>query len=271
MANKITLEAINGSLQGKTFDFEEKTRIFIGRQEDCGIVIPENTISRYHCVMEITPPEVKLQDFGSLNGTFLNGEKIGQRDRSQSWEEVKDEERQEYTLKDGDILGLGSKNEFKLIIEAAETCTQCGVELPSGYKDEETVPEDAEPMRTNSKGERICEACYMKNKQEQLEREIAEKKAVEEAEGKKAEEARIAAEKAEQARLAAEREEKKRQEQEKERERQEKNRQKREEDEARKRKEAEERKKKEAEQRHIEEEKRAEAERQRIAVAAHGA
>ena len=42
MADKITFEVTKGSLQGKKFDYEEKTRVFIGRQEDCGIVIPEN-------------------------------------------------------------------------------------------------------------------------------------------------------------------------------------------------------------------------------------
>ncbi len=90
MAGKITFEVIRGALAGQTFEYGEKTRIFVGRQEDCGIVVPENTVSRYHCVLEITPPDVKLQDFGSLNGTFLNGEKIGQREREQSWEDARE-------------------------------------------------------------------------------------------------------------------------------------------------------------------------------------
>ena len=48
----------------------------MGRQADCGIVLPEKTVSRYHCLLDINPPTVKLQDFGSLNGTFLNDVKI---------------------------------------------------------------------------------------------------------------------------------------------------------------------------------------------------
>ena len=208
LAKKIMFEAVKGSLEGKKFEFEQNARVFIGRQEDCGIAVPENTVSRYHCVLEITSSEAKLQDFGSLNGTFLNGEKIGQRDRSQSWEDVKDEERQEYILKNGDILGLGSRCELRLTIEAAETCAQCGAELPSGYEDGETVPEDAQPLQINNKGEHICEECYIKNKKEQLDKDIAGKKALEEAQRKKAEEARIAAEQAEQARIVAQREEK---------------------------------------------------------------
>jgi pSer/pThr/pTyr-binding forkhead associated (FHA) protein len=68
----------------------------------------------------MTPPEVKLQDFGSLNGTFLNGEKIGQRDREISYEQARDEYHQEFILRDGDVLGLGKSCELKLVIEAAE-------------------------------------------------------------------------------------------------------------------------------------------------------
>ncbi len=108
MAGKIIFEVTRGTLAGQTFEYGEKTRVFIGRQEDCGIVVSENAVSRYHCVLEITPPEVKLQDFGSLNGTFLNGEKIGQRDRAQSWEEAKGEAREEFILRSGDVLGLGA-------------------------------------------------------------------------------------------------------------------------------------------------------------------
>lgn len=120
MAGKVTFEVTRGALTGRKFEYEGKQRIFIGRQEDCGIVVPENTVSRYHCVLEITPPEVRLQDFGSLNGTYLNGAKIGQRDRDASLEQVRDEYHQEFVLRGGDVLGLGKSCELKLTIEAEE-------------------------------------------------------------------------------------------------------------------------------------------------------
>ena len=59
MSGRITFEVTRGALAGQKFEYGEKTRVFIGRQEDCGIVLPESTVSRYHCVLEITPPEVK--------------------------------------------------------------------------------------------------------------------------------------------------------------------------------------------------------------------
>ena len=89
MSGTVTLEVTRGERANQKFTYTEKARVFIGRQEDCGIVLPESTVSRYHCVLEILPPEVKLQDFGSLNGTYLNGEMIGKRDRNQSWEQAK--------------------------------------------------------------------------------------------------------------------------------------------------------------------------------------
>ena len=214
MAGKIILEVTRGALAGQTFEYGEKTRIFIGRQEDCGIVVPESTVSRYHCVLEITPPEVKLQDFGSLNGTFLNGEKIGQRDRTQSWEEAKDEAREEFILHSGDILGLSSKCELRCIIEGVEACAACGAALAEGISGSATVPEGEEraPMHYSADGKRICEDCWIIAEKERLEKRIAEKKAKEAAVRKAAEEARIAAEEAERKCREAERKQKEAQE-----------------------------------------------------------
>ena len=213
MGGKITLEVTRGALAGQRFEYGEKTRIFIGRQEDCGIVLPESTVSRYHCVLEITPPEVKLQDFGSLNGTFLNGTKIGGRGREQSWESAKDERHDEYTLRSGDVLGLGSKCELRCMIEGGEVCASCGAALSDGISGNETVPEGDEraSMHYNSAHERICEDCYLAAEKERLEKRIAEKRAAEEADKKAAEEARLAAERAERERKAEEERNKERQ------------------------------------------------------------
>ena len=93
-------------------------------------MIPERTVSRYHCLLEISPPRVRLQDFGSLNGTFLSGRKIGQRDRDISWEEAKDLPHEVFELKDGDVLGLGSQCEITCRIQRGEVCALCGKDLP---------------------------------------------------------------------------------------------------------------------------------------------
>ena len=126
MAGKITLTVTKGELEGKTFEYEEPDRVYVGRQEDCGIVLPENTVSRYHCLLDINPPEVSLQDFGSLNGTYLNDMKIGQRDRNQSWEEAKGEERTSYELHDGDRVRLGKRCELTCAVIKAEPAEDNG-------------------------------------------------------------------------------------------------------------------------------------------------
>jgi pSer/pThr/pTyr-binding forkhead associated (FHA) protein len=36
----------------------------------------DQSISRHHCQLDIDPPCVRLQDLGSLNGTFLNGKAV---------------------------------------------------------------------------------------------------------------------------------------------------------------------------------------------------
>ena len=126
MSGKVILEVTKGTLLGQKFTYEEMQRVYIGRQEDCGIVMPENTVSRYHCVLEIIPPEVKLQDFGSLNGTFLNGEKIGQRERTQTMEEGQQIHHEEYPLKDGDVLRLGKQCELTRTLQKVRNHSRRG-------------------------------------------------------------------------------------------------------------------------------------------------
>jgi pSer/pThr/pTyr-binding forkhead associated (FHA) protein len=56
----------------------------LGRAKDCHPNIPDDEkhrrISRSHCLLEINPPDIRIRDFGSKNGTFVNGKKIGQRE-----------------------------------------------------------------------------------------------------------------------------------------------------------------------------------------------
>lgn len=75
MPSKVILKVTKGELSGKEFAYSEKEQLFVGRQEDCAIMLPDKSVSRYHCMLEVTPPYVTVRDFGSLNGTFLNGKK----------------------------------------------------------------------------------------------------------------------------------------------------------------------------------------------------
>ena len=107
----------------------------LGRAKDCDPRLlfkpedpkaPENRrISRHHCLLDINPPDVRIRDFGSLNGTFVNGQKIGQREK----DDKPGGSFPEYDLKDGDELRLGGIK-FRVSIELPVVCSECGAEIP---------------------------------------------------------------------------------------------------------------------------------------------
>lgn len=117
MPGKVLFEVTTGAQAGQKYEYDRAERIYIGRQRDCGIVLPDNTVSRYHCLLSVNPPIVRLQDFGSLNGTFINERKIGQREREFSAEEAREIERPAYELHDGDRIRVGRNCEIKCHIE----------------------------------------------------------------------------------------------------------------------------------------------------------
>ena len=50
----------------------------IGRREDCDLRIPLSDVSRKHCRMILNGETIKVEDLGSSNGTYVNGERIQQ-------------------------------------------------------------------------------------------------------------------------------------------------------------------------------------------------
>jgi serine/threonine-protein kinase len=80
---RFTLTATTGDLKGEEYVFHGPARCEVGRSPDCDIALPMNLlyrdVSRHHCVFEIDPPAIRVRDLGSLNGTLVNGAKIGQR------------------------------------------------------------------------------------------------------------------------------------------------------------------------------------------------
>ncbi len=64
----------------------------IGRSSLCDLVIARGTISRLHARIAREGPRYMLYDAGSVNGTFVNGQRIGG----------------PHLLADGDVIGLGN-------------------------------------------------------------------------------------------------------------------------------------------------------------------
>lgn len=52
------------------------SKFFIGRAEDCHLRVQSTLVSRHHCVIVVEENFVGVRDFGSKNGTYVNGERI---------------------------------------------------------------------------------------------------------------------------------------------------------------------------------------------------
>ena len=97
-----TLRFISGKYQGGEFPLRPNREIIIGRSSDLDMVLVEDMVSRKHAKIVTEEKGVAIQDLGSTNGTFVNGEKIRKVD-----------------LKDGDRILIGTSI-IKLVAVSGE-------------------------------------------------------------------------------------------------------------------------------------------------------
>jgi eukaryotic-like serine/threonine-protein kinase len=144
---KVELTVTSGPCAGKVYQFEEPQGFTFGRARDCSCVVEkDDTFSRHHFLLEVNPPHVWLRDLGSLNGTFVNGKRIGGRPAGVAPEDA--EPGQTTALFDGDVIKAGVY-ELVLKIEVPVLCDACGREVP------ETEKEDALAIT----GPIVCSRC----------------------------------------------------------------------------------------------------------------
>lgn len=63
--------------EGHTFTLQNNTATVGRSEQDCTLVIPDQGVSRKHCLIQIDPGKtVTIEDLASGNGTFVNGAKI---------------------------------------------------------------------------------------------------------------------------------------------------------------------------------------------------
>jgi hypothetical protein len=87
----LALRFISGKYQGGEFPLQEGQRIVVGRSSDLDMVLVEEMVSRRHAQIQMKDGVISIEDLGSTNGTFVNGEKI-----------------QRATLREGDRVLIGT-------------------------------------------------------------------------------------------------------------------------------------------------------------------
>ncbi len=87
----LALRFISGKYQGGEYPLEEGRDIIVGRSSELDMVLVEEMVSRRHARISVLSGVISVEDLGSTNGTFVNGEKI-----------------QRSTLREGDRVLIGT-------------------------------------------------------------------------------------------------------------------------------------------------------------------
>jgi hypothetical protein len=113
---------ISGKYQGGEFPLPPNSEIIVGRSSDLDMVLVEDMVSRKHAKISVDTEQVTIQDLGSTNGTFVNGERV-----------------KRATLNDGDRVLIGTSI-IKLVTSDAPLSA-----APAAKK----IQQVAEARRTN--------------------------------------------------------------------------------------------------------------------------
>ncbi len=72
---KVALVVRSGKHSGQQI-LINRSQFLIGRAEECHLRPRSEAVSRLHCALLIEPGRVTLKDYGSKNGTFVNGQRV---------------------------------------------------------------------------------------------------------------------------------------------------------------------------------------------------
>jgi pSer/pThr/pTyr-binding forkhead associated (FHA) protein len=122
----LVLKFENSVLTERPVDSDE---VSIGRSPDNAIVIDNPAVSHYHARVFKEEDRLMLEDFGSLNGTFVNGQRV-----------------QMVTLKPGDSVGIG-KHIILVADSRSASSAEPGQPKPAAPKINETVMLDTKARR----------------------------------------------------------------------------------------------------------------------------
>ena len=144
---QVRLEVTRGPSRGKSYTLRDGEVILVGRSPRCHLVIGGDAqCSRAHLLVVVHPPHCSLRDLGSLNGTFVNGQRV-----------------QETNLNHGDRIEIGRSEILVEFVQVGARVTPVQpahqesslppVQLPQP-QEPEPEPEDGE-LRFVDSGERV--------------------------------------------------------------------------------------------------------------------
>jgi len=76
LSKELALRFISGKYQGGEFPLTEGVPVVVGRSSELDMVLVEEMVSRRHARIELVRGSVLVEDLGSTNGTFVNGERV---------------------------------------------------------------------------------------------------------------------------------------------------------------------------------------------------
>lgn len=77
MIKKAKLFIVSGVLQGREFVLDKDT-FSIGAAPDNDLVLPDDTVSKRHCEIQLSQDGYMVRDLGSTNGTSVNGVRVAE-------------------------------------------------------------------------------------------------------------------------------------------------------------------------------------------------
>ena len=134
---KVVLAVLSGPRKGEKKVFDEPDLFTVGRQEDCHFYLRDDPyLSRHHFLLEISPPEVFLQDLHSTNGTWVN--EVCRGGRGPQGQGANEGEASRVELKDGDTIKVG-RTQMLVQLDAPPRCIECQSEIAAEDKEAEFI------------------------------------------------------------------------------------------------------------------------------------
>jgi len=109
------LRFISGKYQGGEFPIYPDKPIVVGRSSDLDMVLVEDMVSRRHAKIAYAGDQITIEDLGSTNGTFVNGEKV-----------------KKARLKEGDRVLIGTS--ILKVVAADQNAAQVGMDAKANLE-----------------------------------------------------------------------------------------------------------------------------------------